>query len=188
MSIQGIRSNRDQHSDKPILEQLWYTWSAVGLGPLSAGFRIRAASRGLSDVSSPRVRVLDRYLRYFLPTGTDPFTITPDMAPICLSLIQTEQGEWILVNKTYIGKDGVGRPGAFFVHLLSNLPPDFSAAQAISLWRYPFLRSSDIDQSSGAQLSGTQLDSIPFNDLKQWIPREIDIMHPKAINSSWGYD
>src|SRR5438093_4775497 len=188
MSIQEIRSNRDQHSDSPMLEQLWYTWSAVGLGPLSAGFRIRAASRGLSDVRSPRVQALDRYLRYVLPTGTDPFAITPDMAPICLSLIQTEQGEWILVNKTYVGKDGVGRPGAFFVHLLSNLPPDFSAAQAISLWRSPLLRSSDIDPSSGVQLSGVQLDAIPFDSLKQWVHRKIDNMHPEGINSSWVYD
>src|SRR6266567_1964379 len=188
MSIQWNISKGDQRSERSTLEQLWYTWSAVGLGPLSAGFRIRAASRGLSDVSSPHVQALDRYLRFVLPAGTDPFAITPDMAPICLSLIQTEQGEWILVNKTYIGKDGVGRPGAFFVHLLSNLPPDFSAPQAISLWRSPFLRSSDIDQSSGDQLNGVQLDSVTFDDLKQWIPREIDIMHPKGINSSWVYD
>jgi hypothetical protein len=184
MSIQGIRSN----SDQPMLEQLWYTWSAVGLGPLSAGFRIRAASRELSDARNPRVQALDRYLRYVLPAGTDPFAITPNMAPICLSLIQPEQGEWILVNKTYTGKDGVGRPGAFFVHLLCNFPPDFSAAQAISLWRSSFLRSSDIDQSSGAQLSGVQLDSIPFGDLKHWPSRDFNIMYPMGISSSWLYD
>src|SRR5439155_26224973 len=188
MEFRRVLFRSDQRSERSTLEQLWYTWSTVGLGSLSAGFRIRAASRGLSDVSSPRVRVLDRYLRYVLPTGTDPFAITPDMAPVCLSLIQTEQGERILVNKTYTGKDGVGRPGAFFVHLLTNLPPDFSAAQVISLWRSRFLRSSDIDPSSGVQLSGDQLDSIPFGDLEQWLPREVDIMHPKGINSSWVYD
>src|SRR5947209_6670767 len=172
MSIQWNIGNGDQYGNKRMLEQLWYTWSTVGLGSLTAGFRIRAASQELSDVRSPRMLALDRYLRYVLPAGTDPFAITPDMAPICLSLIQTDQGERILVNKTYTGKDGVGRPGAFFVHLLSNLPPDFSAAQAISLWRSPFLRSSDVDPSSGVQLSGVQLDSIPLSDLKQWLPRE----------------
>src|SRR2546421_12745914 len=100
MSRQWNMSNGNQRGDKPVLEQLWYTWSAVGLGSLTAGFRIRAASQGLSDVRSPHMLALDRYLRYVLPAGTDPFAITPDMAPICLSLIQTEQGERILVNKT----------------------------------------------------------------------------------------
>src|SRR6266567_6671046 len=174
MSIQWNTSNSARYSDRLILEQLWYTWSTIGLGPLSAGFRIRAASPGLSDVSSPRVQALDLYLRYVLPTVTDPFAITPDMAPICLSLIQTEQGERILVNKTYTGKDGVGRPGAFFVHLLANLPPDFSVAQAISLWRSPLLQSSDIDRRGGAPLNGVQLDSISFDELKQWF-KDIDI-------------
>ena len=188
MSTQEILSNSDQHSEDSVLEQLWYTWSAIGLGPLSAGFRIRAASPGLSDVRSPDVQALDRYLRYVLPQGTDPFAITPNMAPICLSLIKTEHGEWILVNKTYTGRDGVGRPGAFFVHLLSNFPADFSAAQAISLWRSPFFRSTDIDQNSGVQLSGTELNTIRFNDLKQWIPSEIDIMHPKGIDKLWMHD
>src|SRR5712692_4744687 len=90
------------------IEQLCYTWSAIGLDPISAGFRIRAASKGLSDVGSPHVQALDRYLRYILPEGTDRFAITPDMAPLCLSLIQAERGERLLVYKTYTGKDGVG--------------------------------------------------------------------------------
>src|SRR5579859_4717796 len=115
-------TNRDApRNNNTVLEQLWYTWSAVGLGPLSAGFRIRAASKELSDVNNPRVQGLDSYLRYTLPEGTDRFAITPEMAPICLSLIQTDWGERILVNKTYTGKDGVGRPGAFFIHLLAGL-------------------------------------------------------------------
>lgn len=188
MSMQETGSNIDRLSGTPMLEQLWYTWSAVGLGPLSAGFRIRAASPGLSDVRSPRVQALDRYLRYVLPTGTDPFAITPDMAPVCLSLLQTEQGELILVNKTYKGKDDVGRPGAFFVHLLCNFPPEFSATQAISLWRSPFLQSSDVNQSNGAQLSGVRLDPIPFDDLKRWPSSDFDIRYPRGISSSWLYD
>ena len=171
-----------------MLEQLWYTWSAVGLGPLSAGFRIRAASPGLSDVRSPRVQALDRYLRYVLPAGTDPFAITPDMAPVCLSLLQSEQGEWMLVNKTYTGKDDVGRPGAFFVHLLCNFPADFSAAQAISLWRSPFLHSSDVNQNDGKPLSGVRLDPIPFDDLKRWPSSDVDLRYPRGISSSWLYD
>ena len=33
-------------------EQLWYTWSDVGLSTVHAGFRIRAASPGLTEIYS----------------------------------------------------------------------------------------------------------------------------------------
>lgn len=184
-----MSSKRDRsNSNQPILEQLWYTWSAIGLGPLSAGFRIRAASRGLSDVTSPYVQSLDRYLRYILPNGTDPFAITPDAAPICLSYIETESRERILVYKTYSGKDGMGRPGSFFIHLLSNFPPGFSARQAIALWRSSVLRSSDVDPHTGIQFSGVLLDSLPFEDLLPWLSRESDILQTSGVSSSWLQD
>jgi GTPase-associated protein 1, N-terminal domain type 2 len=179
MSTKWNASLSDQQSQTAALEQLWYTWSTVGLGPLSAGFRIRAASSGLSDIHSARVQDLDQYLRYTLPAGTDRFAITPDMAPLCLSVIQTDWGERILVNKTYIGKDGVGRPGAFFIHLLGNLPSNFSASDAIALWRSSFWQSSDT--SIGTSL---QLKSVPLEELEK-ARKEIDVMHPRGIDSMW---
>lgn len=182
MSNQWGTNRGDPRNNKAALEQLWYTWSAVGLGPLSAGFRIRAASKELSDVNSPRVQGLDRYLRYTLPEGTDRFAITPEMAPICLSLIQTDWGERILVNKTYTGKDGVGRPGAFFIHLLAGLPRDFSVSDAIALWRSPFWQSSDGNIGSSVLLSSIALDEL---DKER---QQIDTMHPKGIDNSWVQD
>lgn len=134
------------------IEQLWYTWSAVGLDTISAGFRIRAASQKLSDVRSPRLQNLDRYLRYVLPEGTDPFATPPDMAPVCLSFLQSPQGERVLVNKTYTGKDGVGRYGAFFVHLLTDLPTSLSAKDAILLWK-----SASVWKSSDASIPKEQV-------------------------------
>ena len=56
------------------VEQLWYTWSDVGLDTIRAGFRIRAASEGLTDIKSERVKNLDRYLRYSLPRDANPST------------------------------------------------------------------------------------------------------------------
>src|SRR5205814_9170392 len=50
-------------------EQLWYTWSDVGLSTIHAGFRIRAASPGLSEIYSERVKSMDRHMRYVLPPG-----------------------------------------------------------------------------------------------------------------------
>src|SRR5437588_8790898 len=115
------------------VEQLWYTWSDVGLDTIRAGFRIRAASEGLQEYRSLRVQDLDRYQRYALPPDVNPVVITLNMAPVCLSLIDTGQ-ERILVHKAYAGRDGVGRYGSFFIHLLAGLPKDFSAMDAILLW------------------------------------------------------
>jgi len=123
------------------IDQLWYTWSDVGLDTIRAGFRVRAASEGLQDVRSTRMQRLDRYQRYFLPQEVDS-TIPPEIAPICLALIDTGE-ERILVHKVYTGKDGIGRYGAFFVHLLAGLPQDFSARDAISLWKSSFWKKSD---------------------------------------------
>src|SRR5579872_2114708 len=105
-----------------VVDQLWYTWSDEGLDTIRAGFRVRAASEGLHDISSERTQRLDRYERYSLPRGVDPSTVpgypllpqgvdpstvpedniiyTYPEAPVCLSLINTEQ-ERILVQKAY---------------------------------------------------------------------------------------
>jgi len=40
MSLQWNMNKSDQRSDKPLLEQLWYTWSVVAVGPVSPGLRI----------------------------------------------------------------------------------------------------------------------------------------------------
>ena len=144
------------------VEQLWYMWSDVGLDTIRAGFRIRAASEGLQDIRSVRVQNLDYYQRYFLPQNTVHSTIPANIAPICLSLINTGE-ERILVHKTYTGKDGIGRYGAFFIHLLAGLPEEFSAMDAILLWRSEFWQDSDrlLDRRS------TSLRCEPLEDLKK---------------------
>ena len=136
-------SNREQIP----IEQLWYTWSEEGLGTIRAGFRIRAASEGLSDLQSERVKCLDRYVRYLLPPGTDYFAVTPEQAPRCLAILQTEQNETIIVHKQYTGRDGVGRPGNFFTHLLAlgGNSAVFSAVDAIWLWGSSLWRTSDAE-------------------------------------------
>src|SRR5689334_5268411 len=101
------------------VDQLWCTWSDVGLSTMHAGFRIRAASSGLSDIYSERTKGLDRYTRYVLPPGTNRQAIHPDQAPLCLIFMRIDRPkeEAILVHKKYVGQDGVGRPGNFFTHL-----------------------------------------------------------------------
>jgi len=156
---------RDRMStmDNGSAEQLWYTWSDVGLSTVHMGFRIRAASQGLSEIYSERVKSMDRYMRYVLPPDADPFAITPDMAPVCLAFIRKDS-EYILVHKKYVGEDGVGRLGNFFVHVIAfgNLTQKFSTSDAIWLWGSDIWKTNDKDQDRRSN----KLDLIPLNTLQ----------------------
>lgn len=140
-------------------EQLWYTWSTSGFGITSAGFRVRAASRGFMDargqvdMQSDRLLTLRKCLYYDLPQDTlDPYKVDPQQAPRSFAFVQAGQ-ERILVNTTYKGLDGAKRAGAFFSHLLTDLPPvpspcpggqlPFSAREAIERWRSDFWKDSE---------------------------------------------
>src|SRR5437588_1453421 len=125
-------------------EQLWYTWSDSGFGS-SIGHRIRAASMNLMIVESERVGAFVNFLGYTLSQDTDLY-LPPSEAPLCLAFLNVgPKNETILIQKTYIGLDGLKRPGAFFSHLITELPPvpsqcpegqvAFSAREAIALWR-----------------------------------------------------
>ncbi len=163
------------------IEQLWYTWSATGLGELKQGFRVRAVSSGLTDLYGGRMNQLRRYLDYSLPSGADEVN-TPRFdpqnrrlqgdAPICLAFIRTGSGERALVYKVYTGKDEDGRdkrPGAYFAHMLANLPIDFfSARDAIKFWCSPFWQTADLPASK----QGTDLSSVSLT-LEDYSPVEI---------------
>jgi hypothetical protein len=129
------------------IEQLWYTSDMMGAGRTMVG--VRAASAGLLQ-NRGRVQRLDRYLRYELPADTDRHRIEPSMAPVSLALIQIEQGERLLVHKLYTGRDRVGRPGAYFIHLLAGLPTTFSARDAIFLWKASLWKRSDASLPGGS--------------------------------------
>src|SRR2546426_771648 len=110
-------------------EQLWYTWPTSGFGLTRAGFRVRAASKGFMDargqvdMQGERLLTLRKHLNYYLPQDTvDPYEIDPQQAPRSLAFVQAGQ-ERILVNTIYPGLDPVKRPGNFFSHLLTDLPP-----------------------------------------------------------------
>src|SRR6266705_416878 len=160
-------------SDNDKLEQLWYTWSPIGLG-VTTEYRVRAASRDLLDIRNERYKRMDPYLRYTLPQGVDPYGIPLEKAPTCLAFIDVGQ-ERILIRKKYIGRDLVGRPGNFFSHLVaipkptagdasddiysppaSNSPsPVFTAWDAISLWESDFWAKSDTLDANTLELQPT---------------------------------
>src|SRR5947209_8554772 len=110
-----------------MMEQLWYTWSPIGLGGVT-GFRVRAASDGLTDLNSERFRSFRAHLNYYLPQGADPYTATIGTSPVCLAFIDPgnesnknpddKRNKHIVMRKVYTGKDAYGRPGVYFAHLL----------------------------------------------------------------------
>ncbi|MDQ5822850.1 MAG: hypothetical protein M3441_01395, partial [Chloroflexota bacterium] len=142
------------------IDQLWYTSSSFGLRG-NMGFQVRAASRGLLDKDSFRFERISGLLYYYLPQGSSPYDTKPEEAPVCLLFTQLG-GEKLLAHKVYAGKDPIGRPGNFFVHLLAGLPHDFSARQAIGLWgALDFWRQSEGDFERDA----LELDPVPYSTL-----------------------
>jgi hypothetical protein len=150
-------------SETENIEQLWYTWSTTGLDAIPAGVRVRAASPGLTELNSERMRVLDRYLRYTLPIGTNRLEVDPQQAPVCLAFLRGEKDERVLVHKVYTGRDGRNRPGNYFAHLLAGLPSTFSAKDAIALWRSSSWQENDVP-AQGPNGQGKYLQRISSAD------------------------
>ncbi len=167
----------DQHTDIQQFEQLWYTWSEIGLG--SMGFRIRAVSEGLSDFRNRRMQILDQFQRYQLPLGTELLAVKPENAPVCLALLKPDGlAGRALVHKVYTGKDGFGRSGVFFVHLVDGLPETFSARQAIELWGSSFWQKSD--ESLQEDPFSTELKRVSLTDLLQG-KRFFELQRPEDV-------
>lgn len=123
-----------------LLEQLWFTSSAVGLGEVR-GYRVRAASPKFKEVANPEVRAFFPFMRYALPKGMDQAT-KPEGSPVSLSLIQL-QNKRVIVNKRYAGLDYTGRRyGNFFAHLV-DLPESWTAREVIERWGSEFWKYDD---------------------------------------------
>ncbi|GCE22973.1 GAP1-N2 domain-containing protein [Dictyobacter kobayashii] len=122
------------------MDQLWYTWSTVGLGSVT-GHRVRAASHELADLHGDWYREIERHLQYELPDGINPYDITTETSPYGLAYIKTEQG-LIMLHRAYAGEDAYGRAGAFFVHVLANLN-NISSKDAIGFWGSSFWKTRD---------------------------------------------
>jgi hypothetical protein len=68
--------------------------------------------------------------------------VLPEQAPISLSWIKTDT-EALAIHKVYTGRDYSGRSGNYFAHVLADLPREWTAREAISLWKSPFWQISD---------------------------------------------
>ena len=151
--------------DNKLLDQLWYTWSKDGLGSMSAGYRVRAASQGLYNLQDMRYRRLDRFLRYELPQGVNSSEFNSRIAPISLSFVHNGD-ERLLIRKVFVGRDYAGRNSVFFTHLIAGLPQDFTARDAIRLWYCSDLwADSDQDKAS----NDTTLPTLPYSQIRAYV-------------------
>jgi hypothetical protein len=145
------------------MKQVFYTSCTKGSGLEDiSGQQIRAASAGMS---LGRLNALKETMGYALPSGVSP-QVAPEEAPDRLAFMNSEPdgGERVLVHVTYVQHDPAsGRLGNSFVHLLTDLPPDFTVQQAIQTWDSSRWVRSD-------QGGGTALDDLaefqpgPLND------------------------
>jgi hypothetical protein len=136
-------------------EQLWYTWSTWGSG--NPGLQIRAASPGLLEdndtvnIHSDRIQELLKHVTYMLPQKIkDSSAIALQDAPVSLAFVKADQ-ELILVHKNYVELDDESKSGAFFTHLITDLPTittssvtqPFTAREAIAFWDASYWKTSD---------------------------------------------
>ena len=89
-----------------------------------------------------------------------------EAAPVSLRYCVTKSGSPIVVHSVYAkGK----RPGNYFSHLLADLPPGFSPADAIALWESPLWQKHDAPSIS------SQLPDIDWSD------RDTTMINEKAF-------
>jgi len=140
-------------------EQLWYTWSDIGVDDVGPGFRIRAASPGWASLQRPLYPLIRTYADHQLPDGVDSNGVD---LPIDLALFNTPYGKFLL-HDISLPRDHLGRSGNFFAHFVFGLPEHFSARDAIRLWGSPFWRVCDVPEYNQSPL----LNRLSLNAMQQ---------------------
>lgn len=111
------------------LDQLIYTWAGRGRGGHS-GFQPVAATARLTDARSTLTGAALRLCRYVPPRGID------ESAEMPVSYGWLDDGPTRLVfHRIYAGRDGLGRPGNFWAHILAgprDALPAYELAQRMS--------------------------------------------------------
>lgn len=123
------------------MKQLLYTSCRSGQSVTGAeGFQVRAASAGLT---AERIRAVLPYVGYGVPRDAD-LDGAPLSPPVRLAFLSVSGIGPILCQSVAAGVDPTThRPGNFFTHLVCDLPPDFTAENAVGAWRSTFWRQTD---------------------------------------------
>ena len=116
-------------------EQLWYTWAETGLEGRSQ-LQVRAASEGLSDQRSLLARAARRLCQYEPPVGR------LDADPVSFGWADFEETRFAF-RRCDAGRDGFGRPGKFFVHILAGSVHELEAAWLAQRYGSTFWCSDD---------------------------------------------
>ena len=124
------------------MKQVLYTSCEAGksLGG-DEGFQVRAASAGIGP---ERIRAAVPYMAYGLPVQLHPLQLAPAASPVRLAFLNTPALGPVLCHSISAGVDpSTHRPGNFFSHLLTDLPPALTAGAAIRTWGSDSWRQSD---------------------------------------------
>jgi hypothetical protein len=116
-------------------EQLWYTWAETGLEGRSQ-LQVRAASEGLTDQRSLLARAARRLCQYELPAEK------VDTNPVSFGWADFGQTRFVF-RRCDAGRDGFGRPGKFFAHILAGPVHELESPWVAQRYCSPFWRSDD---------------------------------------------
>lgn len=82
---------------------------------------------------------------YLLPKGYPQETVTAQ-APVRFSYLKLQNGRRVLLRANYIGQDPMTqRYNNYFAHVVTDLSPDFTAADAVRKWESSFWIRHDFD-------------------------------------------
>ena len=139
-------------------EQLWYTSSEIGLEGRRQ-LQVRAASEGLTDQRSRLARAARRLCHYELPIGS------VDSAPISFGWVDLGQTRFVF-HRCDAGRDGFGRPGNFFAHILVGPVSKLDSTWVAQLSTSSFWRSDDSTLGSSLILPQVEATDIVPGPLK----------------------
>lgn len=141
-------------------EQLVKTYARVGVEGRT-GLNIYAISPGVDVRSAKSDALLDVASKRNLPSDSDmgPW-VRPDDVPISLAFL-VDGDRRALAHRIYLGADIYGRWGNYLSHVLFDLPPSFTARDAIRLWGSPFWLRDIRETPPGVTLASLDPRSLP---------------------------
>lgn len=131
--------------------------------------KIRASSEDMSG--TPAGVFFSTAVRYDLPQEGQRGRTAPEHAPVSLSFTIDKRNR-VVIRKFLLGR-AEGRPDAHFSHVIYKLPVDYTAREAIGLWRNDGLWSqgptlpSNVTKLPSIDESQLRQDSLDISFLKQ---------------------
>ncbi len=113
-----------------VCEQMFYTWAGRTVTASGHGFGILCKSSGWPSSADWASRA--KWFSEYLPQGATRFLSGGLSPPDSFARYLTPEGV-VVAAKTYLGADGMGRPGNYLVHAILDRTFTITSAHALSL-------------------------------------------------------